>query len=207
MSTRDRIITEALSQFNKHGIHKVGVREIARNLNISPGNLSYHFPKKEDLLLEVLSNLRARNEQNLEQYRKGEAELKHFLELVQGIFQNQYDHRGVLTELLELSQALRAETDFDYALRQQKRRNDFKEIIRGLSETKQLNLEGDQLDFLVSFMTLFGRFWIAEAFVDHRERDREKIILHYLKMVSTQLSLFATEAGQESIVAFWDMLA
>jgi AcrR family transcriptional regulator len=40
--------------FNEPGVAAVGVREIARDLGLSPGNVSYHYPTKEALLLASL---------------------------------------------------------------------------------------------------------------------------------------------------------
>ena len=47
MNTKDKILEKSLELFNNQGVHNVGVRDIARALEISPGNMSYHFPKKE----------------------------------------------------------------------------------------------------------------------------------------------------------------
>jgi AcrR family transcriptional regulator len=50
MDTKEKIFKKALKFYNDQGIEYVGVRELAKELNISPGNLAYHFPKKEDLI-------------------------------------------------------------------------------------------------------------------------------------------------------------
>lgn len=46
MHTKDKILKTSLDLFNKNGIDKVSIREIAREMNISDGNLRYHFPKQ-----------------------------------------------------------------------------------------------------------------------------------------------------------------
>lgn len=43
----------ALEMFNDRGIENVGVREIGRQLGMSPGNVSYYYPSKNDLIIEV----------------------------------------------------------------------------------------------------------------------------------------------------------
>lgn len=53
MGNRQRILDSALSLFNKNGVDKVSVRDISTRLNISPGNFSYHFPDKNQLVADL----------------------------------------------------------------------------------------------------------------------------------------------------------
>ena len=54
MRTRDRILLCALDLFNRQGEPNVTTLEIANELEISPGNLYYHFHGKEPLIMELL---------------------------------------------------------------------------------------------------------------------------------------------------------
>src|SRR5689334_6418564 len=49
-STTDKILESALYLFNTHGIEQVKMRDIAKKLGISLGNVTYHFPTKIDLI-------------------------------------------------------------------------------------------------------------------------------------------------------------
>ena len=49
--TRKRILEAALSLFNADGSHAVSTRHIATRLDMSPGNLYYHFGNKEEIVL------------------------------------------------------------------------------------------------------------------------------------------------------------
>ncbi len=49
-SIKEKILTTSLNLFNKNGIETVGMRDIAAKLHISVGNLTYHFPAKNDIL-------------------------------------------------------------------------------------------------------------------------------------------------------------
>lgn len=52
--TKNRIIDFAILLFNKHGFGAISLHEIAQNMGISRGNLTYHFPTK-NVLLEVIA--------------------------------------------------------------------------------------------------------------------------------------------------------
>lgn len=52
--TKEEIILNAVDLFNKYGITAVSTRDIADACGISLGNLTYHFPKKKDLILAAV---------------------------------------------------------------------------------------------------------------------------------------------------------
>jgi len=51
--TRQNIIQKAIQLFNERGVVNVRIRDIADDLGISPGNVSYHYKKKQELLDSV----------------------------------------------------------------------------------------------------------------------------------------------------------
>ncbi|MEM6800397.1 MAG: TetR/AcrR family transcriptional regulator [Bacteroidota bacterium] len=55
MSTRQKIIEQATSYFNKNGYSSTSLFELAKALGMSRGNLAYHF-KDKDLLLEAIAD-------------------------------------------------------------------------------------------------------------------------------------------------------
>lgn len=52
-----KILQKAIELFNERGFESVSMRDIAEELNISPGNLTYHFRKKTDILNGIISLL------------------------------------------------------------------------------------------------------------------------------------------------------
>ncbi len=52
-NTKDKIIAKAIELFNKNGFGAVSLFEIANSLNMSRGNLTYHFKDKDQLLLTI----------------------------------------------------------------------------------------------------------------------------------------------------------
>lgn len=53
--TKDRILAAALAEFNRHGESNVTTGAIADAVNISSGNLHYHFPTKQELTWTLFS--------------------------------------------------------------------------------------------------------------------------------------------------------
>ncbi len=194
MNTKDKILEKSLELFNNQGVHSVGVRDIARSLEMSPGNMSYHFPKKEDVILALMEKMSEGNSVCFEAYGQKEPSLLSFIALYEGLFTNQFAYRGLLIGNTEFEEILR--NRYAYKQTYEKRVSQLNNILIGLQNKGLLNLsESDQAMFL-SFLAFFGRSWIHESFIYQRYADAAETIQHYIKLLKWQLSLIATEKGK-----------
>lgn len=53
MNRKEKILQKALELFNKQGVESITTRHIAKEINISQGNLHYHFPNKEVIMQKL----------------------------------------------------------------------------------------------------------------------------------------------------------
>lgn len=56
-NTRTRIIDAALKLFNRDGAHRVTTNHIARECEMSPGNLYYHYRNKQEIVREIFHRI------------------------------------------------------------------------------------------------------------------------------------------------------
>ena len=59
MKTKDKIILASLDLFNEKGERNVSTNHIAAHLNMSPGNLYYHFKGKEEIVAALYEQFEA----------------------------------------------------------------------------------------------------------------------------------------------------
>ena len=57
VTNRDRILKKSIELFNTQGVVAITTNHIADALNISPGNLYFHFRNKEQITLELYKSM------------------------------------------------------------------------------------------------------------------------------------------------------
>ena len=202
MSTREKILHTALELINDKGYVHVGVREIARALKKSPGNISYHFSKKEDILIALLEQYRETNSALYEDYFAGQPSAHRFLELMKGIFDSQFRYRGVFIGNQFVKEEIQSGNRYDYRATYQQRLSGFTRIFRELRESNHLQVSDEDIEFLVAHIALVGRFWIYEATLFDKSPNQESTVKHYLDLLARQISLFATPLGAQDLSEF-----
>lgn len=114
LKTRDLILDVALVLLNEQGESQVTSVDIANEMNISPGNLYYHFKGKEEVVVELYAQFHARVilavEQILDESGSEPREILLRVSLVSDIFQQyrfvSHDINGLADRYPELKSQL-----------------------------------------------------------------------------------------------------
>lgn len=57
MKTKEKILSSSINLFNQHGLVNVRLQHIADDVNISVGNLAYHYHSKEAIIATLVKQL------------------------------------------------------------------------------------------------------------------------------------------------------
>ena len=57
MKTKEKIIQTSIELFNRQGVVAITTNHIAKELNMSPGNLYFHFANKEEIIRQIFKNM------------------------------------------------------------------------------------------------------------------------------------------------------
>src|SRR5215470_13292938 len=99
--TAQRILEHARRAFNERGVAAVGVREIARDRGLSPGNVSYHYPTKEALINALMRDAHARNNALVERPPPGEG-FEQVVAIVHGFMRRDVENQWFVRDLAGL---------------------------------------------------------------------------------------------------------
>lgn len=95
ISTRDQVLAKSLEIINRSGMVNFRIDALATGLDLSPGNITYHFSRKEDISVALW-------EAYLQEYYNVEYHLTNLLDIKQLYLLNRinmqlnYKYRGVL---------------------------------------------------------------------------------------------------------------
>lgn len=180
---RDRILAKALLLFNRHGVELVGVREIARALGMRPGHITYYFPDKDALVLELTAQLRALND--AVHIDGSIRSVDTLLERFERIMRNHIAYQGLLLSMARMQTAL-PRVRAQYRALQAQRLEGLHACFRSLVEAGELRpLTAEGSDFLVSTFSLISRGWIPESLAaGYRLEER---VPHYLQLFAQLL--------------------
>lgn len=95
---KDDILKVALRLFNEKGIDSVTTRDIAKELKISLGNLTYYFPTKMDIVLALAQQLAVAVDEALAINASKQAEnvLVDYFSQIETIFTTQFKYKCIV---------------------------------------------------------------------------------------------------------------
>lgn len=105
MSTKDRILDASLALFNEQGERKVTTNHIAAHLQISPGNLYYHFKNKQAIIFSLFERYEARVLKVLQLPTERPLQVADKLAYLQAIFQGLWEYRFMHRDMEHLLMA------------------------------------------------------------------------------------------------------
>jgi len=97
--TKRRILDVTLDLFNKRGLNKSSQHTIAEALDMSPGNLTYHYHKKEDLTHALFHEMIAELNGKFEEFVAGDDYLGSLVNFLDDILESFHKYRFVYIDL------------------------------------------------------------------------------------------------------------
>lgn len=162
--TRQRILDCALAMFNAQGEPNVTTNHIADELEISPGNLYYHFRNKDDIIEHLFSAFDARMDDALAAPEDRLPGLEDVWLQLHLVFECIWDHRFLYRDLVEiLSRNRRLRTRFARILRRGDDRAHA--VMRGLVQAGVMRASPAEVDAIATNILVLSTFWLNYAAV------------------------------------------
>ncbi|WP_442968198.1 TetR/AcrR family transcriptional regulator [Pseudorhodoferax sp.] len=169
--TAERILEVSLALFNRFGEPNVSTTLISAELGISPGNLYYHYPAKD----ELINALADRYERALGELLPAAGAVRNVEDawlFVHMLFELIWQHRFLYRDLNDLlSKNRRLETRFQAVLARQEEA--MQQLVRGLADGGVLQLEAREVLPLAASMLVLATYWLSYEYVRDPRRALE----------------------------------
>jgi len=173
IKTRDRILNTSLSLFNSLGEPNVTTLLISDELDISPGNLYYHFRSKGDIVEELFTAFEAEMLDLLAVPEDVDVSLDQQSFFLHLLFEAVARYRFLYQDLVNvLSRYERLQARFRRVLK--KKTGAFRSICESLRRQNMMQIEQEDLDSLCEQLTLTACYWSAFDTLSHLD-DRESV--------------------------------
>ncbi len=168
-----------LDLFNRFGEPNVSTTLISAELNISPGNLYYHYPAKDELVNALFTRYETALHELLEA-APGVRDVEDAWFFMHTLFELVWQYRFLYRDLNDLlSKNRRLETHVKDALLH--KTTAFRALLDGLSHSKILQMDASQREMSATHMVVMLTWWLSYEYV----RDPR----HALEPQSAQQSL------------------
>ncbi|MBU3738928.1 MAG: TetR/AcrR family transcriptional regulator [Rhodoferax sp.] len=161
--TAERILEVTLDLFNRFGEPNVSTTLIAAELRISPGNLYYHYPAKD----ELINALYARFERDMGRLLEAAGEVRDVEDawfFLHSVFERIWEFRFLYRDLNDLLSKNRLlETQVRGLLQAQSAA--LERLLRGMVRCGSLRIEPDEAPRMATNMLVVLTYWLSYAYV------------------------------------------
>jgi AcrR family transcriptional regulator len=190
--TRQRILDTSLAMFNGQGEPNVTTNHIADELEISPGNLYYHFRNKDDIIEQLFQRYEERMDSALlapEGRLPGLEDIWLQLHLV---FECIWDYRFLYRDLVDiLSRNRHLRLRFARILK--RAAGNATAVMRGLVQAGVMRASNREVDSTATNILVIATFWLNYASV-RGDRDEHESIRFGIVQVMMLVSPFLRDA-------------
>ncbi len=177
--TRQRILDASLAMFNTQGEPNVTTNHIADELEISPGNLYYHFRNKDDIIEQLFAVYEQRMDAALSAPSGRLPGLEDVWLQLHLVFECIWDYRFLYRDLVDiLSRNRRLRLRFARILKRADEQAHT--VMRGLVQAGIMRASADEVDAASTNILVIATFWMnyasARGDKDERASIRDGIV-------------------------------
>ena len=168
--TRERILALSLRMFNEIGEPNVTTSAIADEMNISPGNLYYHFRNKEDIVNALFEDFEREIDKVLDVAAGNErASVEDAWFLLHLLFETIWKHRFLYRDLNDLlSRNRRLESYFNQLL--ERKTKAARALCKALAARGELMASPREIEALATNMVVVATYWLSYEYVSNARR-------------------------------------
>jgi AcrR family transcriptional regulator len=168
--TRERILETSLALFNRDGEPHVTTADIADEMNISPGNLYYHFRNKDEIVGHLYTSFEGKLKPLFDTAPPRAAGVEDLWLVLHLLFEQMWEYRFLFRDLDEIvSRSRRVGARFAELIRRGE--TTVVELCRGLAHAGTLNATEREIAALAKNAVLVSMYWMSFERIGERRAD------------------------------------
>ncbi len=172
--TRERILDLSLRLFNDLGEPNVTTSAIADEMNISPGNLYYHFRNKDDIVNALFEQFEREIEHVLALPPTRPIEFEDAWLFLHLLFESIWRYRFVYRDLNDLlSRNRRLEMHFRSIL--ERKQQAAHRLCAALADSRRLHAEEHEIAPLATNMVVVATYWLSYEYVSNARQFNDPV--------------------------------
>ena len=157
--TRERILDLSLAMFNERGEPNVTTNHIADELEISPGNLYYHFRNKDDIVEHLFARYEARIDEVLVTPDDRLPTLEDIWLQLHVAFEVMWEFRFIFRDLVDLTSRNR-KLRLHYARTLKRAVGNAASVMHGLVRAEVMRASRAEVEATANNILLVATFWL-----------------------------------------------
>ncbi len=206
-STRELIIARANEIINRTGVVDLRIETLAQSLGLSPGNITYHFPKKEDIITAIWDEYTATMRDATSEIITPLLDIKQLYLYFRTAAAKAINYVGVTAYYFgDMGALIRENETFRYQIQHAR------DLIFTAYDTLARNgymvpIEDPQLKELTfnAQMTML-RWWINHALTKCSQSELGSVMDRYISLSLLQLLPYLTESGRRQFAHVINLL-
>jgi AcrR family transcriptional regulator len=172
--TRERILEASLALFNARGEPNVSTNHIADELEISPGNLYYHFRNKDDIIEQLFARFEVRMDSALLSPEDRAPTLEDIWLQLHAIYECIWDYRFIYRDLVDLTSRNR-KLRMHFARIFKRATENAVRVMQGMVRGGLMRASADEIEATAGNILLIATFWLNFSAVRGETDERESI--------------------------------
>lgn len=193
--TKDRILSTALHLFNTNGLAQTTLRGIAKEMNISQGNLNYHFKKREDIIEMLYQQLVNNINQTIDNIDPQDLSIKTIHQISSVTLFNFYDYRFFFLDFVHIMrEQIKIRTHYNQLVLLRKTQSIaiFQQLVfNGYMRPEQLK---NEFENLYTRIQILSDFWMSATSI-HKKEITKETTLKYIHIITETLYPYLTPKG------------
>ncbi len=172
--TRERILDLSLRLFNDLGEPNVTTSAIADEMNISPGNLYYHFRNKEDIVDGLFEQFERDIDSLLDAPLKREINFEDAWLFLHILFESIWKYRFIYRDLNDLlSKNRKLEVHFKTIV--ERKTKAAKALCTSMAKAGEMNANEREIEGLSTNMVVVTTYWLSFEYIRNARRFNEQV--------------------------------